>query len=116
MPVEFVERKGKGCQDTLVDRAAEELSIALSQHYLQDFGRIFHHNVDKCVLIGGQADVGFGGKVNQPIYLLLVGRAATKIDGKEVPIEKIAQEVTKSFAKKVKREQKQTYGFRAQRP
>ncbi len=98
MPVEFVERKGKGHPDTLSDRAAEELSIALSQYYLANFGRIYHHNVDKCVLVGGQAEAWFGGgKVTEPIYLLLVGRAAAKINGKEVPISEIAQDVTKRW-------------------
>lgn len=95
MPVEFVERKGKGHPDTLSDKASEELSIALCQYYLEKFGRIYHHNVDKCVLVGGQSKSWFGGgEVSEPIYLMLVGRAAWKIDGKEVPIEKIANDVT----------------------
>ncbi|MDA4111953.1 MAG: methionine adenosyltransferase [Thaumarchaeota archaeon] len=95
MPVEFVERKGKGHPDTISDRASEELSIALCEYYLSNFGRIYHHNVDKCVLVGGQSDVSFGGgRVTEPIYLLLVGRAAAKIAGNEVPIEKIAQDTT----------------------
>ena len=98
MPVEFVERKGKGHPDTISDRASEELSIALSQYYLSHFGRIYHHNVDKCVLVGGQSQAWFGGgKIVEPIYLLLVGRAAANVDGKEVPIEKLAQETTKNW-------------------
>ncbi|MHB2037521.1 MAG: methionine adenosyltransferase [Nitrososphaerales archaeon] len=101
MPVEFVERKGKGHPDTLSDKASEELSIALCQYYLEKFGRIYHHNVDKCVLVGGQSNAWFGGgKISEPIYLLLVGRAASKIDGKEVPIEKIANDTTREWMKK----------------
>jgi len=101
MPVEFVERKGKGHPDTLSDKASEELSIALCQYYLEKFGRIYHHNVDKCVLVGGQSKAWFGGgKVSEPIYLLLVGRAAWKIDGNEVPIEKIANDTTREWMKK----------------
>ncbi len=102
MPVEFVERKGKGHPDTLSDRAAEELSVALCDYYLSNFGRIYHHNVDKCVLVGGQSkDVTFGGgRITEPIYLLMVGRAAACVEGKEVPIEKLAQDVTKSWMKK----------------
>ena len=97
-PVEFVERKGKGHPDTLSDRAAEELSISLCEYYLSNFGRIYHHNVDKCVLVGGQAESWFGGgKVNEPIYLLLVGRAAGEVSGKKVPIEEIAQKTTKEW-------------------
>lgn len=101
MPVEFVERKGKGHPDTISDRAAEELSISLCEYYLSNFGRVYHHNVDKCVLVGGQAEVWFGGgKVNEPIYLLLVGRAAGEVSGKQVPIEEIAQRTTKEWMSK----------------
>jgi S-adenosylmethionine synthetase len=101
LPVEFVERKGKGHPDTLSDRASEELSIALCDYYLSNFGRIYHHNVDKCVLVGGQSQAMFGGgRMIEPIYLMLVGRAAARIDGKEVPIEKIAQDVTRDWMKK----------------
>ncbi|MDG7002084.1 MAG: methionine adenosyltransferase [Nitrososphaerota archaeon] len=101
MPVEFVERKGKGHPDTISDRAAEELSISLCEYYLSNFGRVYHHNVDKCVLVGGQAEAWFGGgKVNEPIYLLLVGRAAGEISGKQVPIEEIAQRTTKEWMSK----------------
>lgn len=83
------------------DRASEEMSISLCEYYLENFGRIYHHNVDKCVLVGGQAEAFFGGgKVNEPIYLLLVGRAVSKVDGREVPVEKIAQETTKNWLKK----------------
>ena len=100
MPVEFVERKGKGHPDTLSDKASEELSIALCQYYLEKFGRIYHHNVDKCVLVGGQSKAQFGGgEVSEPIYLLLVGRAAAKIDGNVVPIEKIANDTTRQWIK-----------------
>jgi S-adenosylmethionine synthetase len=101
LPVEFVERKGKGHPDTISDRAAEELSISLSQYYLKQFGRIFHHNVDKCVLVGGQAEAWFGGgRVTEPIQIILVGRAAGKVNGSEVPIEQIAQETTKNWIKR----------------
>jgi len=73
--MEMVERKGKGHPDVLCDKAAEELSIALSQFYLEKYGRVLHHNVDKCVLVGGQSTVTFGGgEVLEPIHLLLVGR------------------------------------------
>ncbi len=102
IPVEFVERKGKGHPDTLSDRASEELSIALCDFYLTHFGRVYHHNVDKCVLVGGQSkDVTFGGgRIVEPIYLMIVGRAAASVDGKQVPIEEMARDVTKEWMKK----------------
>ena len=69
--VEIVERKGKGHPDTLCDKAAEELSIRLSEHYLEHFGAVQHHNVDKVLLVGGQSNARFGGgDVIEPIYLL----------------------------------------------
>jgi S-adenosylmethionine synthetase len=100
--IEFVERKGAGHPDTVCDRASEELSMALSRYYLDNFGRVLHHNVDKCVLVGGRSEAYFGGgRVIEPMYLLLVGRAITKVDGaKEVPVKELAQDVTKGWLKK----------------
>lgn len=101
LPVEFVERKGRGHPDTLSDKASEELSIALCEYYLSKFGRIFHHNVDKCVLVGGQSQAWFGGgKVIEPIYLLLVGRAALSIENHVVPIQKLAEDTTREWMSK----------------
>lgn len=100
IPVEFVERKGKGHPDSICDRAAEELSIGLSRYYLENFGRILHHNVDKCVLAGGQANAYFGGgEVLEPMYLLFVGRAITSVgdEHKKVPIGRIAIESTREW-------------------
>ena len=68
-PMEIVERKGVGHPDTLCDGAAEALSIALCKHYIDRFGRILHHNVDK---VARQLDV------DRPLEAGLV-RAAQKI-------------------------------------
>jgi S-adenosylmethionine synthetase len=38
LAVEVVERKGIGHPDTICDALAEEVSRALSRHYLQRFG------------------------------------------------------------------------------
>jgi S-adenosylmethionine synthetase len=101
LPVEIVERKGKGHPDFLCDKAAEELSIALSKWYIENTGRIQHHNVDKAVLCGGQSDARIGyGEVLEPIYLLLVGRAVGagfQINDKYLPIGKLVIETTKSW-------------------
>ncbi|MGB9733927.1 MAG: methionine adenosyltransferase [Conexivisphaera sp.] len=104
-PIEMVERKGKGHPDTICDRAAEEASISLSKYYLDKYGRIFHHNLDKCVLIGGQARARFGGgEVLEPMYLMIVGRATTKVDKggstDVVPIGSIILSATKSWLRK----------------
>jgi len=101
-PNEIVERKGKGHPDVLCDKAAEELSIALCEYYLENYGRVQHHNVDKCVLSGGQSDAVFGGgELLEPIYLLLVGRAVgvvtTEKNSHKVPIGKLALKSTNRF-------------------
>ena len=54
-PVEIVERKGTGHPDTICDALAEESRVALSRFYLERFGLILHHNVDKALLWGGAA-------------------------------------------------------------
>ncbi|MDI6698211.1 MAG: methionine adenosyltransferase [Candidatus Saccharicenans sp.] len=83
MPVEIVERKGKGHPDSLCDGASEELSVALSEIYRRETGRILHHNVDKAVLVGGSSEADFGGgKVIDPALLYIVGRATGDIQGK----------------------------------
>lgn len=98
--VEIVERKGKGHPDTICDRAAEELSVNLSNYYLEKFGRIAHHNVDKCILAGGSSDARFGGgKVTRPIYMLLVGRATSEAGSVSIPVGDIAVVGTKRWLK-----------------
>lgn len=78
--VEIVERKGRGHPDTLCDRAAEALSAALCHAYMERVGRVLHHNVDKAVLCGGSATVGFGGgAVTRPMRMIHVGRATAAV-------------------------------------
>ncbi|MGB9836351.1 MAG: methionine adenosyltransferase [Candidatus Saccharicenans sp.] len=85
MPVEIVERKGKGHPDSLCDGAAEELSVILSEAYRHKRGRILHHNVDKAVLVGGSSVAEFGGgRVTEPVKVYIVGRATEKHNGKEL--------------------------------
>ncbi len=98
--IEIVERKGLGHPDTLCDRAAEELSIAFSQHYLKKFGRVLHHNIDKCLLVGGRSEAGFGcGRVITPIQLIVVGRAVEAVGNEKVPLQEIARETTHTWLK-----------------
>lgn len=89
--VELVERKGLGHPDYISDAAAEAASVALSKLYLSRYGKILHHNVDKVLLVGGQAQPRYGGgEVLQPIYIIVSGRATTTVktrDGiEEVPV------------------------------
>ncbi len=95
--IEMVERKGAGHPDSMCDNAAEALSRKLSLYYIDHFGTILHHNVDKAALVGGRSLPKFGGgMVVEPIYFALIGRATCDImhEGKleKVPIHRLARE------------------------
>lgn len=95
LEVEVVERKGRGHPDSLCDALADELSRALCRFYLERFGEILHHNVDKALLFAGAARPEFGGgRVLSPMRLYLAGRAALEYGGVVVPIEDLAVETT----------------------
>lgn len=77
---ELVERKGIGHPDTVCDAVADACSRALCVYYLENFDRVYHHNVDKAALVGGVAKPEFlGGLIIQPQYFLIVGRAINQI-------------------------------------
>jgi len=88
--IEMVERKGIGHPDTICDALAETASLALSQFYLQKFKKVFHHNLDKGLLVAGKAEVKFGGgKILEPIKIIIAGRATSKVEKIKIPVEKI---------------------------
>ncbi len=97
-PVEIVERKGLGHPDTLCDALAEEVSLALSRFYLERFGFVLHHNVDKVLLRGGAARPAFaGGEVVEPIELYLAGRATREYRGVQIPVDQLAIDACRSW-------------------
>ncbi len=99
--VEIVERKGTGHPDTICDNVAEQVSIEISKLYLDEFGMVMHHNVDKALLIGGVADPRFGGgKIIEPIELTVVGRATKEVDGHKVEVDEVAIEAIKNWLKR----------------
>jgi len=65
---EIVERKGFGHPDTLCDSLAEAVSVGLTRLYLDRFGVVLHHNVDKALLLAGAAQPAFSSstKCNPP--------------------------------------------------
>ncbi|MCQ5362060.1 MAG: methionine adenosyltransferase [Candidatus Methanomethylicia archaeon] len=100
--VEFVERKGLGHPDYIADSLSEEFSLQLCKVYKERFGQILHHNVDKVLLVGGQANVRFGGgEVLTPIYILMSGRATTEVSNNGVkeyiPVGRVAVESAKNW-------------------
>lgn len=98
---EMVERKGVGHPDTLCDTLAEQLSNALSRFYLDRFGMILHHNVDKVLLRGGASRPKFGGgSVVEPIEIYLAGRATRRFRGVDIPVETLAIEGSRDVLKR----------------
>ena len=102
--VELVERKGLGHPDYISDAAAEAASRVLSKLYLERYGQILHHNLDKVLLVGGQAKPVFGGgEVLQPIYIIVAGRATTEVktnDGVDhIPVGPIILRAVKDWIK-----------------
>ena len=99
--VEVVEHKGLGHPDTICDAIAEHISRSLCLHYLQRFGRILHHNVDKILLVGGGARPAFGGgEILQPIEIYLAGRATFEYQGDTVPVHEIAVEACRQWLRR----------------
>ena len=98
LPREMVERKGLGHPDTMCDAIMEHLSGALCRAYLDRFGAILHHNVDKGLLWAGAAETAFGGgEVQEPIEIYLTGRATAQFRGVNVPVDEIAIESSRAW-------------------
>jgi S-adenosylmethionine synthetase len=104
LEVEIVERKGKGHPDSIIDGACEAVSRELSKFYLQEYGTILHHNVDKGLLVGGRSSPRFGGgQIVEPIYIIVAGRATSFVNNhgniEQIPVGKIAISSIKNFIK-----------------
>jgi len=102
MRVELVERKGLGHPDYIADASSEAASRALCKYYLKEFNTLLHHNLDKTLLVGGQATPRFGGGVViEPIYIIVAGRATTevRVEGAtyQVPFGKLVVEAVKEW-------------------
>ncbi|MGA8710458.1 MAG: methionine adenosyltransferase [Thermoplasmata archaeon] len=100
--VELVERKGLGHPDSIADGVSESVSRALCRLYLDEFGKILHHNTDETQVVGGASEPKFGGgKVTSPIYILLVGRATTEVNGEKLPYRDVAVDAAKKYVQSV---------------
>jgi S-adenosylmethionine synthetase len=96
--LEVVERKGLGHPDTVCDALADALSIHLCEFYLNRFGLVLHHNVDKALLCGGVAQPAFGGgEVVEPMEIILAGRATRHYRGVEVPLDDLVYSCVHSW-------------------
>ncbi|HXY12814.1 MAG TPA: methionine adenosyltransferase [Thermoplasmata archaeon] len=100
--VELVERKGLGHPDSIADGVSESVSRALCRMYLDEFGRILHHNTDETQVVGGASEPKFGGgRVTSPIYILLVGRATTEVNGEKLPYRDVAVDAARKYVQSV---------------
>lgn len=99
---ELVERKGLGHPDYIIDLACEAVSRKLCEYYLNNYGVILHHNVDKGLLVGGRAAPKFGGgEVLEPIEIIVAGRAVTYVEERKetIPVNEIAVKAIKDVIK-----------------
>lgn len=100
--IEIVERKGIGHPDSIADGIAEEVSKNLCRMYIKEFDRILHHNTDEVQVVGGQAEPKFGGgMVLEPIFILLVGRAVTRVGDKRLPYRTTALRTADDYLKEI---------------
>ena len=98
--VEIVERKGIGHPDSICDGIAEAVSRELSKYYLKEYGRVLHHNTDQLEAVGGQSKPKYGGgKLLEPSYIILSGRATSQVDGESIPVKSISIGATKNYLK-----------------
>ena len=82
----------------------EAISRALCKAYLDEIGKIMHHNVDKGQIVGGVAEPKFGGgNIIEPIYILLSGRATYEVEGIKFPVQEIALETARKYLKQTVR-------------
>ena len=97
-PVEVVERKGAGHPDSLCDGIAEHVCVRLCRYYLERFGVILHHNVDKVLLCAGASRAAFGGgETLAPMEIYLAGRATEEYSGVRIPVHEIAVDACREW-------------------
>ncbi len=99
--LEYVERKGMGHPDSLMDGIVDNVSVEICKIYNEVVGFTLHHNVDKGLIIGGASEVGFGkGKITKKIEVIVTGRATSEYDGKKFKINDIANDAAKEYLQK----------------
>ncbi len=94
LKLELVERKGLGHPDTIADNIAENFSKELCRAYINDYGSLMHHNVDKLDLVGGSSKPSFGGgSIIEPVTIFFSGRATMP---KSFPLQELADKAVRN--------------------
>jgi len=66
--------KGKGwASDYICDSIMNQVSVELCREYIERFGAIMHHNIDKGMLVAGEVKTKFGGGVILKPCVLYLG-------------------------------------------
>jgi S-adenosylmethionine synthetase len=98
--VEVVERKGLGHPDFICDSIMNQVSIELCKEYMNRFGAIMHHNIDKGMLVAGEVKTKFGGGVIlKPMRLIFGDRATFEVEGELIDVNNIATDAAKQWLK-----------------
>jgi len=96
--VEVVERKGLGHPDYICDSIMNQVSINLCREYLDRFGMIMHHNIDKGMLVAGEVKTKFeGGVTLKPMRIIFGDRATFEVEGEAVDVNTIAIDSAKQW-------------------
>ncbi|MDP2689705.1 MAG: methionine adenosyltransferase, partial [Deltaproteobacteria bacterium] len=74
------------------------ISVALSREYLERFGAVLHHNIDKGLLVAGKVEKGFGrGRVIKPMEFIIGDRATFRVGKVRVPVARIAEDSARGW-------------------
>lgn len=96
--VELVERKGLGHPDTICDELAEAVALALNRMYREHTGAVLHYNVDKALLVAGRCAKTFGGgRLLEPMELVLGDRATVELEGRALPVAEAVEEAVQGW-------------------
>jgi S-adenosylmethionine synthetase len=96
--VEVVERKGLGHPDFICDSIMNQVSIELCKEYMERFGAIMHHNIDKGMLVAGEVKTKFGGGVIlKPMRIIFGDRATFEVEGEIIDVNTIAIDAAKQW-------------------
>lgn len=102
--VEFVERKGIGYFDSIVDGIVEVVSRVFFREYVKRYGIIFYYNIDQVEVVGGRVYLQFGGgEVIKLIYIFFFGRVVEMVDREFFFVYEIVFKVVKDYFRKVVR-------------
>ena len=74
------------------------VSVQLCKEYMNRFGAIMHHNIDKGMLAAGEVKMKFGGGVIlKPMRIIFGDRATFEVEGESIDVNTIATDAAKQW-------------------